>query len=363
MRGSGQTLTVVRQARGAAWTQARLAKESGLSQGYLSKVENGQAEIDGESLAAVAAALQVPVDLLAVRDPHLGTGVSCVHHRRRRSRLTAGTARRVEGLTQLISLSAARLLQEVTPAPWMALPELPVERHDPAEAAQVVRAQAGLGHNEPVPDVIRLVEDFGIVVVRRDLGTDAQDGVSLRVPGRQPVIVVNTALSTDRQRFSVAHEAGHLVLHGWQVSTGEDLVEDEANHFARELLAPQAAVRPYLSGLTERDFRPLISLKLHWGVSIAALIEIAKRSGTIDEGTHRAFRMRLNTLGWRLAEPGVLPEENPQLIDTVVDTHLDTLQRSVQTVAGVALMMPEPFEHYFMGHRRAGNCDGVGATA
>ncbi|MBO3737727.1 ImmA/IrrE family metallo-endopeptidase [Actinoplanes flavus] len=363
MRGSGPTLAVVRQAKGTAWTQARLAEASGLSQGYLSKVESGQAEIEGEALTAVASALEVPVDLLAVRDPHFGTGVSCVHHRRRRSRLTAGSARRVEGLTQLVSLSATRLLEDATSAPEVELPDLPVERFDPAEAAQRVRGEAGLRRNAPVPDVIRLVEAFGIVVVRRDLGTDAQDGVSLRVPGRRPIIVINTALPVDRQRFSVAHEAGHLVLHGWQVSTGEDLVEDEANHFARELLAPESAIRPFLTGLTERDFRPLINLKLHWGVSIAALIEIAKRSGTIDEGTHRAFRMRLNTLGWRLVEPGVLPEENPQLIDTAVDAHLDKLQRSVPTVAGVALMLPEPFEHHYMRHRRAGDSSTAGAVA
>ncbi|MFI5898040.1 helix-turn-helix domain-containing protein [Actinoplanes sp. NPDC051513] len=353
VRGSGAALAVVRQAKGGGWTQARLAKEAGLSQGFLSKVESGQAEIEGEALIAVASALEVPADLLALRDPHLGGGVSCVHHRRRRSRLAAGSARRIEGLTQLASLSATRLLEEVPHRLASDLPELPIENHSPEQAAQLLRAQAGIKDGEPVVDMIRLVESFGVVIVRRDLGTDAQDAVSLRVPGRSPIIVVNTALPPDRQRFSVAHEAGHLVLHGWQVSTGEDDVEQEANDFAREIIAPAASIRPFLAGLTPRDFRPLIGLKLHWGISIAALIETAKRAGTIDSDTHQALRMRLNTLGWRLVEPGVLPEENPQLINSVVDLHLDTLHRSVEKVAAVALMLPQPFEYHYMSHRAA----------
>lgn len=76
------------------------------------------------------------------------------------------------------------------------------------------------------------------------------------VPGDPPRIVIQRSLSAtpDRRRFAVAHALGHVLL-GWHplgvpcdVSsrprelpvTGHDLVEGEANAFARELLLPRA---------------------------------------------------------------------------------------------------------------------------
>jgi len=361
MRGNGATLTLVRQAKGGGWTQAKLAQEADVSQGRISKVESGLLELEGDALAAVAAALEVPIDLLAVHEPTFAGGVSCVHHRRRKSKLTATSARRIEGLTQLVSMSTTRLLQEHPQPITLDLPEFPVESYDPAEAARRVRAQASIARNEPIPDVVQFVESLGIVVVRRDFGTDAQDGVSLRLPDRRPIIVVNTALPGDRLRLSVAHELGHLTLHGWQVATGEQDVEDEAFHFARELIAPEAVVRPNLTHLTARDFRRLLDLKLEWGMSISAFIEMAKHTAAIDAEVHRTLRMRLNTLGWRTVEPGVVPDEHPHLINQVVDTQLDDLHRPVGKVASVALMLPAPFKQHYMAHRT--DAAGLGADA
>ena len=359
MRGNGAAVAMVRQAKQSSWTQAKLAAEAGLSQGQISKVESGHAELTGDELAAVARALGVPAELLAVREQGLGAGVSCVHHRRRKSKVSATSARRIEGITQLVSLSATRLVQELPQADEVALPELPVESHHPAQAARALRAHAGMASLTPLSDVTAFAELLGVLVVRRDFGTDAQDAVSLRLPGRRPIILVNTCLPGDRQRLSVAHELGHLVLHGWQVTTGEQHVEDEAFSFARELIAPEAAVRPAMTGLTARDFRILLDLKLEWGMSISALIELARHIGAVDEDTHRTLRMRLNTLGWRLVEPGTVPEEDPHLINRIVDTHLDTLHRRVDKVASIALMLPTPFEHHYLAHRRD---DGEGAV-
>ncbi|MEU4660260.1 XRE family transcriptional regulator [Micromonospora chalcea] len=348
MRGNGAAVTVVRQSH--AWTQAELARTARVSQGYISKIENGQLDLEGEQLAHLAEVLEVPSELLAIREPGLGTGVSCVHHRRRRSRLTATASKRIEGLTHLISLTVTRLIEELPGGPELKLPELPVGDYRPAEAARQVRAMGGLA-DEPIDDIIRFVEWLGVVVLRRDLGTDAQDGVSLNLPGRRPVIVVNTALPGDRQRLSVAHELGHLVLHGWQVATGEDSVEQEAFEFAGELIAPRAAIRDNLAGLTRRDFRRLLDLKITWGMSMAALIQQGLRLGVIDEQLHRTLRISLNQLGWAKVEPGTVAEETPHLMTKVVDTHLDTLSRTRDKVASTALMLPGPFTRHYLSHR------------
>lgn len=73
------------------------------------------------------------------------------------------------------------------------------------------------------------------------------------------VIGINTAHAATRQRFSVAHELGHLVLHQGRSlildkrevridlrdrnsASGTDMQEIEANAFAAELLMPQQMV-------------------------------------------------------------------------------------------------------------------------
>jgi hypothetical protein len=79
------------------------------------------------------------------------------------------------------------------------------------------------------------------------------DGISihLKVPEKAPRVVVNSANPLTRQRFTMAHELGHLLI-PWHTGTiiddvdstdggGSDgylLMEDEANAFAAELLMP-----------------------------------------------------------------------------------------------------------------------------
>jgi hypothetical protein len=48
--------------------------------------------------------------------------------------------------------------------------------------------------SRPIKNMIDFVESFGIAVIVRDLGSDAQDGVSLDLPERLPLIIVNTAI-------------------------------------------------------------------------------------------------------------------------------------------------------------------------
>lgn len=82
---------------------------------------------------------------------------------------------------------------------------------------------------------------------------------------------MNQGLPPDRERFTLMHEVGHLVMHQTPV---EDQ-EQQANRFAGEFLAPAEEIRPFLGGLTVRQFSKLAQLKQEWGLSMAALIQRA----------------------------------------------------------------------------------------
>jgi len=349
MRGNGATVAVARQAVG--WTQGDLARAACVSQAYISRVEGGQLDLEGDQLAAVAAALDVPPRLLAVRDSGLGASLPCVHHRRRRSRLTAVTARRIEGLTQLVSLSTSALVSNLPSVPDQRLTDVAASAGEtPRRSAQRVRDFLNLG-TEPIPNVVHLAEALGVTVVERDLGSDAQDGASLRLHGRWPVIVLNAALSPDRERFSAAHELGHLLMHPWDAVTAADSIEQEANQFAGALLLPERVATSELRGLTTRDFRRLLRLKEQWGMSMAALIEQAKSLEVVDERMYRGLRVTLNEYGWTKFEPGELEYESPMMVPRIVDSYIDDLGYAIDKLSTLALMLPHSFTKHYLKHR------------
>lgn len=305
-------VSLVRESKG--WSQSELAREVDATQGWISKIEAGLVPLVEPRLSAVAEALDCPVSLLADDTPIQGLEVTCLHHRRRHSKIGVTGKRRIEALTHLTRLSVEGLLQGVELVPEAELQRLDLDEFggDPAEAARTIRA-AWRVPSGPISNVIALLEAVGIIVVTRSLFTDAQDAVSTwpRDVDRPPIMVVNTGLPADRQRFTTCHELGHLILHA---VPGDDQ-EKQANEFAAEFLAPAEEIGPLLAGLTTRDFPRLIELKAQWGMSISALIRRAFDLEIISDRQYRQFQIRLNQLGWRDVEPGGLRVGDPRDTD------------------------------------------------
>jgi Zn-dependent peptidase ImmA (M78 family)/transcriptional regulator with XRE-family HTH domain len=337
-------VTLVRESLGM--TQLDLAEAAGLSQGYISKVESSLLPLTGENLIKVAGALKCPVDLLVDDTPVQGLEVTCMHHRRRHSKINAATKRRIEALTHLTRVSVEGLLRGIELLPDTELQRLDLDMFDgdPAAAARAVRA-AWRVPTGPIPHVIDILEAVGIVVVTRSLFTSAQDAVSTwpRDGGRPPIMVVNLGLPADRQRFTACHELAHILLH----VIPEDDQEKQADLFASEFLAPAEEIAPQLAGLTTRDFPRLIQLKAEWGMSIAALIRRAYDLDEITDRQYRQFQIRLNQLGWKQVEPGALPAETPSTLTRVMQVHLDDHDYSIDELAKTASMLTAPFKTHY----------------
>lgn len=336
-----RTLALVRDAKG--WTQRELAARAQVNQSTISKAENGLADLRGDPLRAVAAALGCPVDLLTHPAPQLGLDVSCLHHRRRSSRLTVVAKNKIEAIAHLSRLSVERLLAGYHDLP-VAIPRVAeLDPPDPVAMAAEVRAHLNVASG-PMPDLIGALEAAGVVAFERPLGSTAQDAVSSwpHSAGRLPLLIVNRGLSGDRQRFTIAHELGHLVMH--RIPSDEQ--EAQADLFAASLLAPPDEIRPALTGLTTAQFRRLVELKPTWGMSIAALVRRAFDIGEISDRQYREFQLRLSRLGWKTSEPVDILAEVP----TTVRNVLSRRQAAGQTVAEMALtalMTEESFRRYF----------------
>ena len=165
-------------------------------------------------------------------------------------------------------------------------------------AADNLRNEWGLGLN-PIPDMAELMEDRGVKVFfcPLDGGTD---GMTARVQREDlpdaHVIVVDQDVSRDRQRFTIAHEVGHIVL---DVSPGID--EESAVHrFAGAFLIPEEALWAGIGRHRSNiDWRELLGLKLAFGISIQAITHRCRALGIINQALLSRLFDTFDGVGWR----------------------------------------------------------------
>jgi Zn-dependent peptidase ImmA (M78 family)/transcriptional regulator with XRE-family HTH domain len=181
---------------------------------------------------------------------------------------------------------------------------------DPAASAKALRESWDLGV-QPIKHVLRLAENHGIICVFSPFQIASVDAYSFESKIR-PIIILNP-LKGDyyRQRWDLAHEIGHLILHR-DAEPGSHTVETEAHRFAAELLLPAQPVREQLP---HRPVWPrLQALKEHWGVSVQALLYRARELGIYNDITYRNAMQKMSQQGWRRQEPGDRPSiEQPSL--------------------------------------------------
>jgi Zn-dependent peptidase ImmA (M78 family) len=158
-----------------------------------------------------------------------------------------------------------------------------------------------------VADLVGAIEAAGVVLVGADLGSMKIDALMSWPPQGRPVVLLGTHAPGDRQRFSVAHELGHAVMH--EIPTAAQ--EAEADRFAAELLMPR---RDIASSLGDVSMAGLAQLKKVWRVSMAALLRRARDLDRISDYQYRQGSIELSRAGYRTREPVVIEPEQPRLL-------------------------------------------------
>ena len=170
-------------------------------------------------------------------------------------------------------------------------------------AAERVRERWGLGSG-PIPDLTALLEERGILVIVTTVNGEEQfDGLQADAGG-QPLLVVAADWPGDRQRFTLAHELGYLLLRGCIRSRA--LNEEKAcNRFAGAFLLPAAAARERLGERREKLTQAeLLRLKREYGLSMVGCVHRAADLGIITAAYHRELFRVFSSRGWRRKEPG-----------------------------------------------------------
>ena len=304
-------------------TQAELADREGLRQPTISAIIGRTRPLTPQVYDRLLKATGLPTSFFAAHDV---IDPDRVLFRRRRTAPSRTTKRAKRMFAELFRVSAA--LMESSRQPVPNLPIVPFgERIDGVlsedrieTAAQAARDSLGLKAEGPVASVLRALERAhvpGAPIVfdddpeERPAHDIGHDGISERLSDGRAVIAYFPSRG-DRQRFTLAHELGHLILHHDREHLDDSTAESEADRFAGAFLVPVGTAQRVLN--RRLDLRDYARAKAELGVSIQALVQRAFALDFMDESRRTSLFKQLSARGWRREEPVTVRAEQPLLL-------------------------------------------------
>lgn len=313
-RIDGARIAMARKALGLS--TAELAAEIGTSSTSVSNWESGRKQ-PTLTLERLCEALSVTPSFLAPLPLNATEAGPFFRSQRRPEKVRAEALAYAHMVGELADYFERRV---GLPAP--AIPE--GIRTGPAEAAREVRRQVGLGA-APITNMVRLAEQLGCIVCFAKPLRVSIDAFSLKA-AKWPIIVLTPKGDYYRQRWDVAHELGHLVMHGDDPPSRP--IEREADAFAAELLLPGSELVNRLPiSISNNRLAEFFALKEEWGASLASLLRRAMELGVMHEATFLYAQEVRSRRGWTKREPGKM--QRPEMTTTLPDAVAAYVSRGV----------------------------------
>ena len=265
-----------------------------ISRQSLHKYELGDSKPGSKILIALANALSVSVDYFFII-PKENIELTEVDFRRYLTRLTKPMRESVamkakdafERYNELETLLGINEL--VSPFNFNETIE---SKKDAEKAAISLRAQWNLG-NDPISDVVELLEDKGYKVIEIS-APDGFDGMKASYKDKKLIVLRKIEPGGDvvRKRFTSLHELAHHNLK-FSKSLDEKQMEKLCHAFASAFLFPEEMARKEFDRERFHFYeKELIILKEKWGISISALFARAMDLGIISSYTFKTFNIK-----------------------------------------------------------------------
>lgn len=320
MQLNGSMLRLARQKKG--FHQKDAAPLLGVEQPLLSRFENGMSQPNEDFLLRAEKLYEIPRTFFFLTDTIYGPPVSVHAMWRKKSEVSARDMDSIVADLNIRAMHLRRLLEGVDLRTKADIPSLDIDDYEgPDRVAALVRAHWKVPTG-PVKNLTVLAERAGIVVMQSTMSGASVSGVTFAIPGLPPIVVLNAEQPSDRRRFTLAHEIGHLVMHRFPSPT----MEQEANEFASSFLMPANDIRPAFLG-RKIDISLLGALKQEWRVSMSSLLMKAASLGFLTEGQQTYLWKQFNILKIRLREPAQFdfPREEPTIMPRVFEVHTKAL--------------------------------------
>jgi Zn-dependent peptidase ImmA (M78 family)/DNA-binding XRE family transcriptional regulator len=347
MNGIGERLKLARTK--ARMSQRALADQAGVTAMSISKYENNEMMPGSDVLLKLADALDVRMEFFLRSAPELAIQPVYRKHSRMGQKAQEAVKAQIQDWLERYLLIESFYPGDVCVKMPEGYPRQVETLEDTEEIANALRAAWQLGDN-PIDNLMELLEEKGIKVGLVK-GDDDFDACTFLYDGETPAIAANENRPSDRQRFSLAHELGHIMM-----QVAKEVDEEKAAHrFAGAFLVPADAALMEL-GTVRRYLDPfeLMMLKEKYGMSMAAWIHRAKELGILSESAADRMRQWFNGRGWRKREPTELPQEKPRrmhrLVRRLVAEEVISESRAAELMGERIVLSLDRYEEAFAVH-------------
>lgn len=289
MNGIGKNLKRIRLLKNLSLKEA--GNLLNMSATAISKYEKGEILPDSQKVIAFANAYGVKaIELLKTYKVPEMKFTSF----RKKKRLTG---QNLELLKEIIQKDVSKYLEVIElnniETNNISLKKYPCNTLEDAEnAAFNFRNDINISNKQPIVDLIQILENLGIVIIQIK-NTDNRfkdfDGLSEIVTNIPTIILPDNMKDGARQRFTIAHELGHLILNIKDKKVDEEKL---CNRFASALLMPNEAVKnEFGKSRGNISFFELTAFKKEYKVSYAAIIYRLKDLNIISEYLYKRLSM------------------------------------------------------------------------
>lgn len=340
-----------RQARGM--TAIELANAVGVSRQSISKYELGIVEPSDPILEAISTTLQLPISFFNKPVENEGNCGTIFY---RSLKTNAVRAKEVMSAKSNWATHISKVLEKDIIFPDVDLPSLPEElcerdkysSEDIEEITKYIRRCWKLGSG-PIANMSRLLESHGVVIATIKTGFSETDACSRFVRARPFIFLDIQKECAVRTRFNLAHELGHLVLHGGisqaDINDKETLnrIESEANRFASSFLLPQDS---FLMDIRSTSLASFLPLKKKWKVSIQAMVYRCRDLEIFSENQMIYIQKQISAKRWRKTEPYDLewPCEETAILSTAIRMLIDRGDYTRQEFVSLFRLPPADIE-------------------
>lgn len=306
-------------------TTDELGDKIGVTRQGISQFENGKNDPSLSTLISLASTLHFPVSFFTKEDAN--RGVDNVGSTYFRKLLTTSKKYQQEQIAKMKFVARIySFLNQYVEFPHVNLPNFGSDVN-PELAAKRLRVFWKLD-DSPITNIIRVMENNGIVVTSFETSTDDVDAYSHKLNDLFIVVLSKNKQVAARTNFDAAHELGHILLHNWY----EDLDslsreefksrENEANAFASAFLLPEEAFRHDFArfGQRGRGLERFVAMKQKWHVSIEALLYRSRELELITTTQYQSLYRLLHKKGWYHNEPcdDAIPFVSPVMLKSAV---------------------------------------------
>jgi Zn-dependent peptidase ImmA (M78 family)/transcriptional regulator with XRE-family HTH domain len=219
-------------------------------------------------------------------------------------------------------------------------------------AAHKLRSDWELG-NDPIPSLSEFLEERGFKIILCDLPMNIA-GLTCFVSSSNgpqiPIIVTSSLVTGERQRFTIAHELGHLLL---DIGNDDLNAEKVCDKFAGAFLMPERFLWDTLGrSRSNISIGELVSLKKFLGVSVQAIVYRCKDLGIISEHVYRTLYKEFSIRGWLrppYSEPNSIELESPQRFKRLCLRALSEGMISKEKAMELLVIPEEEFDLQFYG--------------